>query len=472
MQAACSICGTGPSVYARGLCRPCYLRSYHRVIRACAACGARGSGHRSGLCRPCFYDSPLALAPSLRRLEAAGYKWACRLVQRFRRHAAGHGYCGTIAVSYSRILARQISDSPARNVRAFAAWVAKTHADMLLGGAKHVGQPRAVVHFLEDAKLISREDWDDLALEGRTRSLLAGAPAAFRPDLEAFQASLDDERQYRRATGEPSRQRGTEHALFVVLVSYARWLDSRGLTSWQQLTPDRFRVAVRNYGPATPRGTVIDHIGRLKRLFAFLHEERRIFRNPLAPLRRPGKPEMRGRLIAAPELRSVVRVISDTRIDPLPRFIGALVALHGLTTAEIVALRVGDYEPRTRRMRLQRRGITLPLDPVTHAALAEYLGTRHEARDNPFLFVTNRTRKDGRPATDGFVGHQLNRLGIRRPYAFRMTLLRDVLLRENSVVAQRLFGMSRRQIDRHLCRVGAEKLWQFQLVGERVQDSL
>jgi site-specific recombinase XerC len=344
---------------------------------------------------------------------------------------------------------------------------------MLSAGGRHVGQPRAVIHFLEETGLADREDWDDLACIGQTRSLLATVPAALKPDLEAFQSHLDDERQYRNTTGERCRQRQTDQGYFVMLVFYARWLDAHAFTSWQQLTPERFRAAAETHGPAMPLHTAIHHVYLLKHFMAFLHEEHRIFRNPLAALRRPAIPMMREKLVTATELHRVVQLIADTSLDPLPRAIGALVAMHGLATAELIALRVGDYNARTRRLTVRRRRLSIPIDPVTHEALVAYLAKRYDTRHNPFLFVTRRTWKDGRPATDGFFASQFHRLGIRGgAQAFRRTLLREVLLSENSVVAQRLFAISRGQIDRHSCQLGAEKFWQYQMVDNRVQDSL
>ena len=121
------------------------------------------------MCRPCHYDSPAAIVPTLRMLEGHGLPWAMTLTQRFLRHARKVGYCSAIAVPSSRDFARQLLNAGLPSARAFAAHFSAAHRDRLLAGARHSGQSRATISFLEASRLIAEEDWLEIEAIGQVR---------------------------------------------------------------------------------------------------------------------------------------------------------------------------------------------------------------------------------------------------------------------------------------------------------------
>ena len=458
----CPRCDQHRPAKVKGLCDRCYLRAYRQRTARCRECGLNRQGLVRGLCRACHAASPDILKRTLRSLETSGFGWAGPMALRFKRHAVHNGYAACSAVPFVRLFARQVIESRQANPQAFAEHFAAKHRAEVLEGKRHVGQGRALMHFLEDSKLLSREDWTDVSAVGQTRTLIAKAPAPLRLDLERYHAHLEDERRYRAQTHESPRQRASERDLFAQLTCCARWLDTNGLTSWQELTPDRLRAVVRERNPRMPPRLVGGYVWTLRRFLEHLREERRIFKNPLAMMRSPPIANLNQKFAKEAERQRVVELLANSKTAPAARAVGALVVLHGLRGQELARLQRGDYQPRTRQLRLRLRGLILEVDPVTHDAMEAYLSVRPHARRNPAFFVTRRSQKTGQPATNGFFGGHLKRLGINHGYAFRKTLIRDVVRSENPLVAAKLFGLSREQIERYLSLIAPEKLLQFQ----------
>lgn len=468
----CAACGVESDHVARGLCNRCYLRARGPRRGICGRCGRQVRHPHRGLCHACYFASRLPLKLTFSRLEAAGQHWARGFLRRLHAHARRHGYSGFAACKLARAVATTILAAGVTDARAFAAYVVRTRRDKLGRGDRQGASQRALLRFLADARLVRREPWEDLAISGRTRRLITSAPAALRTDLERYLAFLDEERRYRRATGEPVRSRGRDHRIFLVLVRWARWCDAAGLDSWQQLTPERFRALARAHGLAGKPRVVGDHLDELRRLLAFLKSERRLFSNPLASVLVPPKPRLREHVVSPEELRRWLDVLGNPQTDASVRAVGLLVVLHGLTLGELAALHLGDFKPRARLLHLTRRRLTLPVDPLTHDALVAYLRVRPSAPGNSYLFVTTKTEKSGRPASQCFFQERLRRLAIPRSLAPRHALIRDVLAREEPVVAARLFGLSTTHVHRYLCLLGGEKLLRVRSVTDRIQDSL
>jgi len=474
MEALCLECPARRPAKILGLCNVCYLRAYRRRVGPCSKCSrpARDRATR-GLCRPCYVESSVWLESSYRRLAKAEVPWARRLVQQFRAQARRQGFASATIKPLVLKLVREILRAGSSDPRAFAARFVASHKETVLAGEHDSGFPRTLIRFFEQKRLVAREDWGDLDAAGKMNAVLLPIPAQLRVGLDLFRRHFDEERRYRSATGEPSRSYASERSIFLILAVYASWLQANGLTSWQQLTPERFRTALRARGDNRPLSQIAADVHTLRSFLAFLVAERQLFRNPLTALRPPKVPRLLRPTADDEEIDAALQRIADPNADVTARAIAALVVLHGLTFGELGRLLVGDYQRRTRTLRLTRRRLWLSLDPITHDALVTYLMIRRAAPKQHALFVTVRTQKSGSRATSTFFAQQLQLLGIRTGgFAFRKRLLLDALRREDSLVAARLFGMSKDQIDRYFCLVAAEKLRAFQPDAKQLQDTL
>jgi integrase len=302
------------------------------------------------------------------------------------------------------------------------------------------------------------ERGDDLLHKGKTTAAIGRLDGDLRAHLELYRQHLESVRRYRRTTGESGRSRRAEWFLFAYyLVPFGRHLSSGGLSSWQQLTPERFREAVTAWGskPSTRRL----YLSSLKTFLEFLRSERRLFRNPLATLNLPALAPLAG---ARPqEPGRAIALIGDEAVRPTVRAIVALIALHGLAPAEISALRLSDFRPRGRVVVLRKRGRQIQLDPLTFAAVMAYVDERPATPGNTHLFVTDRSAKSGRA---GHFVSLLRELGFS-PRSLRIGQIQATLAHENAVIVARLFDLSLQQIYRHSRLLGLRQLEQAPLVA-------
>ena len=131
-------------------------------------------------------------------------------------------------------------------------------------------------------------------------------------------------------------------------------------------TLDGLRAA--GNGRTKPR-QVADDLNALQRLLAFLKVEGRLFRNPLAGVLSPAQPGLQERVVGGDDIRRWLAILTDSEREPMLRVIGLLAILHGLNSVEMSELRMGDFQPRARKLHVRRRRLALALDPLTHDAL-------------------------------------------------------------------------------------------------------
>lgn len=83
---------------------------------------------------------------------------------------------------------------------------------------------------------------------------------------------------------------------------------------------------------------------------------------------------------------------------------GLLSLAQGLSPADLVALRVADFDTVARRLRLSSHPLSIRLSPPVHEVLCWYLEHRQHAAhgsDNPYFFVNRLSIRQGTP-----VGHK------------------------------------------------------------------
>jgi site-specific recombinase XerC len=377
--------------------------------------------------------------------------WALSLLRRFHADARHNGYSGDAAYDKARALMHLVLHaSDATNTATFSDTFVETVRAKLRNRRRASNVDKDLLRFLTRRRLVGRFDWDGLRVVGRMEALLAELPDQLRADLNLYRSHLDDERRYRKSTGERCRLLRTQtYVVTYGLVPFARFLAAEGHTSWQELTPDRMRTAFHRLG-GDPRH-LANALAPLKRFFSFLASGRRMFRNPLramqatsttAPLYWP-----------LPDLAFLLKTVADAQADPILRVVAALVGFHGLRSADVGALRVVDFKRRARELVLRRRRRSIALDPLTFEALVAYLRVRRPAKSNPHLVVSLYSQKSGAAVQ---LGPYLKRLGLSGLGA-RQALLHQALERESPIIAATLFDLSIGQINRHLRLVYALK---------------
>jgi len=467
----CACCGRAARHAALGLCERCYRRALGPRQGICDGCGAERPNLQHGLCHACFYATELPLLASRSALDERGQPWAGDLAVRFHRALRRWGYSGFQAARYSSELGRRLVAGQPDSRAAFCiAEAERLHLHLATQGPLR-GLDARLARFLVQARLTGNVNLSVSGFRGLAVAVIAAAPEALRPELALMHEALLSERDYRRRTGEHAPSERSIYRVVADLDGWARWMAGQHLTSWQQLTPERFRQRMTELGVVGNNGVVRGHIGLLRQFLRELKARRRIFSNPLAGLRAPREPDVRQRPLEDGEFAEWIRRFSDADADPVLRLAGLLAVLHGLSQSEICALQLRDLDRRQRTLRLVRRGLTIQLDPLTLDAVAAYLAVRPDPTGNRHLLVTTHTRLGLAPASCGFIDARFTAAGLKtRPV--RQHLIRQLVAEDGSLVAARYFGLSVDQVSRHTCHQAVLIHESHQSVTDCIQDSL
>jgi hypothetical protein len=163
--------------------------------------------------------------------------------------------------------------------------------------------------------------------------------------------------------------------------------------------------------------------------------------------------------------------LQDTNTPAATRCVGLLIVLHGLLPKEVCDLRLRDVRMRSRTLWLRRSRIAIPLDPITCGAIKTYIAERRRTR-NPHLFVSEQSWRSDAPVSGVFVHDRLLHVGIPGATIARQNLIRDVLDRENPVVAARVLRLSIQRINVYLRLLGKDKALQPRMLRGASQDRL
>jgi site-specific recombinase XerC len=405
------------------------------------------------------------------RIEGASANSLCSLIRRFFDHLRREGFGAASRYELVRQSVGFVIAGGAIATRAAAvARIEEEYRGLLQSAKRPTRWHKAFIRFLTHHRLVRPTPWHEVAQDGRTDTLIASAPAAFRGELEAFRRDLVAERSYRAANRERRRSLVSEHAGFLALVRCARWLDEHGALGWQQMTAERLRAFTRDCGRGSSR-FYAEKLALLRRFFAVLVGGKRLFRNPLAGVR-GSLPIFPIEHATADEERAVwLARLQDAEAPAVTRAVGLLIVLHGLWPAEVSDLRLGDLRVRTRSLWLRRSRTSVPLDPITAAALDAYLAERKRTRNSHF-FVSEYSWRLDRPVSNSFIRDRLLQVGVPGAIIARQSLIRDVLDRENPVVAARVLRLSIQRIHVYLRLFGKDKALQPRFVRAASQDRL
>jgi site-specific recombinase XerC len=465
----CVDCGTTAAHQAQGRCQKCYTRWYNDRGHVCRTCGATTRTRHEGRCRRCFLEDNRWFEAQLGRVGSAGAKGCRTLVRGLFEHLRGQGFSASSRYQFVLKTVDFVVGTAAGTRAALVSTFEQRYRTLLQDAKRPAPWQRAFMRFLTQARRVARSPWEDIAQEGRTQALIAGAPPAFRPELEVFREDLVAERRYRAMNRERRRSLVSEHAGLLALLRCARWLAEQQALGWQQMTAERLRAFTRDCGGRSR--FYAETLALLGRFFVVLVGAKRLFRNPLAGVRAPLPILPIEHVTIAQERDAWLRRLQATDTPAATRCVGLLTVLHGLLPAEIRLLRLGDPRTRSRTLWLRRSRSSIPLDPITAAALAAYIAERRRTR-NPYLFVSDYSWRLDSPVSRSFVSNRLQEVGISGTTVARQNLIRDVLDRENPVIAARVLRLSIQRIHVYLRLFGKEKTLQVRIPRAASQDRL
>ena len=467
MEGVCVDCGQGGKLHARGRCTACYWRAKHDSEKeVCPGCGERWRlrpTRQGPRCHRCIRRARPRKQPTPRR---------CRRCGQVRRHAA-HGLCNACYQRDPLIVGVWVQGATERLGErcpdwfgAFAGWLLDRSAPAV--SVRHlrrleraltagVDRPAALIAAVSDGGRSGRSPGDTarlleaflvergLVLAGDERGRLAHGrrarriercPEPLRPAAERYAAWLLTGRERARRIGEQPLTDHTIEQRLAVLAALATHLDRDDVHDWATCSRAHIEAFL-----ATGRDRGF-RLAALRDFFHFARQQRVCLTDPTAGLiHRPAR-GFRGRTLARGDQARLLRRWASGDCHPHEALVGLLALLHGAAVSELRPLTVNDVNTATRTVRLGRRAQRVPLDPLSFAALEHCLEHRQQlATENPHVIVTRGTRAHRTPASQPYLSHVLDPVGVT-PRLLRQTRLAELTHRLDPRLVAAAFGMT------------------------------
>ncbi len=318
---------------------------------------------------------------------------------------------------------------------------ASTHPQALLERAAGDGP---LVRALEDfftthglALPLPREEHQAAA---RRQRRIEAVPEPLRPAAAEFAEHLLAARQRARKVGTRPRALATLDARLNAVRDLAVYLvTERGKTDWA--TVEIGDIEAFLHGASSSRRA--SHLAGLRQFFRFAHQRRLVLTDPTRGMSAPQPTGFRGPTLTMQRQRDLFqRWTTQPGIHPHEAFVGLLALLHGATTSELQQLTDEAIHPGEHSITLGKRPQVTPLDPWTWTALQNCLSHRQAlASTNPHLLVTTQTKATRAPASDGYIKHTLDPVGIQ-PRILRSSRLVELVTSVDATLVATAYGMT------------------------------
>lgn len=273
---------------------------------------------------------------------------------------------------------------------------------------------------------------------GRRERRVGGTPEPLRPAVARFaQAQLEAQQRARRARTRGRADRTIETNLAIVR-DFGRFLAARRKLDWSTVTAED----VEAFLAVAPRSRQ-RRLGMLGVFFRWARAARVVLVDPTGRLSAPPQRGFRGEVLSRAEQRRLFRRwTTGGGAHPHECLVGVLALVHGASSAELRGLTVDAVDASRRTIRLGRRPHAVPLDPSTWAVLQQALDHRAGLRThNPHVIVTRVTKTGTGPASEAYLAHILDPVGVR-PRVLRSTRLVDLVAALDPKVVSVAFGLN------------------------------
>jgi site-specific recombinase XerD len=295
---------------------------------------------------------------------------------------------------------------------------------------------RLLEAFLVARGLVLASDERGRLAHGRRARRIARCPPPLRPAAERYLTWLLDGRERARRIGEHPLTDHTIEQRLAVLADFATCLDHDGMRDWATCSRGHVEAFL-----ATGRDRGF-RLAALRDFFRFARRQRICLTDPTAGLAHRPARGFRGQTLTRADQARLLRRWAAGDCHPHEALVGLLSLLHGASVNELRALTVTNLNTATRKMRLGRRPHPVPLDPGSFAALERCLAHRTGlGTENPHVIVTRGTRAHHTPASQPYLSHVLDQVGIS-PSLLRQTRLAELTHRFDPRLVAAAFGMT------------------------------
>jgi hypothetical protein len=131
----------------------------------------------------------------------------------------------------------------------------------------------------------------------------------------------------------------------------------------------------------------------------------------------------------------------DPDVHPHEAVVGVMALLHAASSSELRHLRVDDLDHARHTLRLGRRSVPIPIDPITSTVLGRCLEQRASLDTrNPHLIVTTTTKTRSTPASTAYLCHILDAAHVS-PKRLRATRIVDLVISLDPKIVGEALGM-------------------------------
>ena len=269
---------------------------------------------------------------------------------------------------------------------------------------------RGLQDFFTERRLAPPTDHPERLAAGRRQRRIDATPEELRPAVQAFAASLLQNRRRARAAATRPRTDHTIEEALRTMRDLAVFLTShRNKADWALVDQQDIEAFI-----AAAPGTGKTRLTFARQFFRFARTRRIILIDPTRTLSVPTPRGFTGTTLTLDQQRDLFhRWTSHPTVHPHEALLGVLALLHGAASIEVRTIRLDDIDTRRRTVRLGHRPQPVPLDPTTWSVLERCLAHRQSQRtQNPHLVVTRGTKAGNQPASTAYFSHLLDPAGV------------------------------------------------------------
>jgi site-specific recombinase XerD len=281
-------------------------------------------------------------------------------------------------------------------------------------------------------------DQDARLAHGRRQRRVNAAPVGLRPAVAAFADHLVRSNERARRAGTHPRADNTIEQTLGIVRDLARFLAAeRGKQDWSTVD-----VADAEAFLAERPDNRRRRLQSTRQFFRWARKNKLVLVDPTRDLPAMPRRGFTGPTLSLTEQRRLFqRWTSEPGVHPHEALVGLMALLHAASNTELRDLRVDDVDRAGRTMRLGRRRHSVPLDPVTVAALNRCLDHRTSlGTRNPHVIVTKTTRTRSTTASAAYMCHVLDCAGVS-PKRLRSTRIVELVVSLDPKVVSEALGM-------------------------------
>jgi site-specific recombinase XerD len=317
------------------------------------------------------------------------------------------------------------------------------HPQALLERSRRPGRSagalaRTLEEFFLSERLAFGLDQEGRLAHGRRQRRVEALPASLRPAVRAFADHLVRSRERALRAGTRPRADSTIEKTLATLRDLGRFLvDERSKYEWSIVDASDIEAFV---GSAV--AMCRERLQAARAFFRWARKNKIVLVDPARGLVSSSRWGFSGQTLSIAEQRRLFRRWSGPDAQPNEAVVGMLALVHALSNVELRGLRADDVDEARCTLRVSRRAVPVPLDPVSLSVVRRCLTHRSAlGTHNAHLIVTTQTKTRATPASAAYLCHVLDPAGTS-PKRLRSTRIVDLVTVLDPKVVGEALGMT------------------------------